>query len=91
LKHASQGKPGSCPGGNPEAGLNVLRRAQAALTMGIGRETRGEAEAAFPWCCGVKASSSGLFKSGLGRMSLLAWAQNNAVKHAGRRRRVKPY
>ncbi|NHV99931.1 MAG: hypothetical protein HA496_09900 [Thaumarchaeota archaeon] len=45
------------------------------MTMGIGRETRGEVEAALPRCCGVKASSSGLLKSGLGRMSLLAWAQ----------------
>ncbi|MGQ9479562.1 MAG: hypothetical protein ACUVQ0_06090 [Thermoproteota archaeon] len=40
--------------------------------MGIGHETRREVEAAFQKRCGVKASSSGLLKSGLGRMSLLA-------------------
>ncbi|MEM2099925.1 MAG: hypothetical protein QXU11_06150 [Thermoproteota archaeon] len=43
-----------------------MRRVQAASTMGTGLETRGEVEAAFPRCCGVKASSSGLLKSGLG-------------------------
>ncbi|MEM2939986.1 MAG: hypothetical protein QW304_00315 [Thermoproteota archaeon] len=44
--------------------------------MGIGHETRREVEAAFQKRCGVKASSSGLLKRGLRRMSLLAWAQN---------------
>jgi len=76
LKHATQGRPGSCPRGKPVEGLNVLRRVRAALTMGIGRETRGEVEAAFPRRCGVKASSSGLLKGGSRGMSLLAWAQS---------------
>lgn len=50
--------------------------------MGIGHETRREVEAAFQRRCGVKASSSDLLKSGLGRMSLPAWAQkiNNLQK-----------
>ncbi|MBO3799633.1 MAG: hypothetical protein FGF52_01035 [Candidatus Brockarchaeota archaeon] len=44
--------------------------------MGIGLETRREVEAPSRERCGVKASSSGLLKSGLGEMSLPAWAQN---------------
>jgi len=58
------------------AGLNALGRGQAASTMGIGLETRREVEAPYQERCGVKAPSSGLLKSGLGRVSLLAWAQN---------------
>ncbi|MEM3646726.1 MAG: hypothetical protein QW334_01080, partial [Thermofilum sp.] len=48
------------------SGPQRLETVQAALTMGTGRETRGEVEGAFSRRCGVKASSSGLLKRRIG-------------------------